>query len=248
MSEAPPIVLCIPGGWESRTALAQALAGAGDTVGLSGDMLNNGVAAARLEYMGHDPDLRELFARAGRLFSETDLAAIATHRSVIYLIGEGGALPAARNMMALAGAVLQAGGLAVKVETSGVAHRAQDWLEHAARRETHIGALLIAYVALIGGCEEVYSCGMHMLGLPDAVVSGGLPPQQAGQWLKDFLLYVLHEQPALHTGQMFGVAGEPDHFTLSHEPCRRFAPDDLFFNPFGVWRLTPHAAKRSPDA
>ncbi|MCS7061416.1 MAG: DUF4261 domain-containing protein [Anaerolineae bacterium] len=244
MSKSVRIVLCIPGPWDSRAALAQQI---GEQRGTSydGAALRISDYSARAELVEHDAELRDSFARSSRLLSADDLEAIARHRSAVYLIGEGGSVDAARSMMGLAEALLWAGGLAVKVETSGLAHRAKDWLQHAARRETHIGALLIAYVALVAGKTEVYSCGMHNLGFPDAVLSGALAPQHAAQLLKDFLLHVLHERPALRDGQIFSVVGEAERFVLSHEPCRLFASDDLFFNPFGMWRLTLLVPDRS---
>ena len=221
----------------------QSVAASGDGMILAGDRLfdPSSALAVRVEVVEHDPDLRDAFAHAGRLFGSRDLDAIAAHRHVVYLAGEGGSVEAGREMMAFADALIHAGGLAVKVETSGVAHRADDWLHQSARRDTHAGALFIAYVALVAGRESVYSCGMHNLGLPDAVLSAGLPTQQAGQLLKDFLMYLLHEQPALADHHTFSVTGDAARFALAHEPCRTFAPDDLYYNPFGMWRLTPLA-------
>jgi len=236
---APRIVLRIPGPWESREALAQAIAASNTDTALSGGILRRHDRSARAEFVEHEPDLRDAFAQTGRLFSETDLAAIAAHRSAVYLIGAGGSLQAGREMMDFADALLRAGGLAVKVETSGVAHRALDWLAQSARKETHTGALFIAYVAMVASRGAVYSCGMHNLGFPDAILSADLPPQRAGQLLKDFLMYLLHEQPALTDEHTFAVSGDETRFRLAREPRPLFAADDLFHNPYGWWRLTP---------
>ncbi len=238
-STSARIVLRIPGPWESHEALAQAIEAHNSDAALSGNALRCRNQTARAELVEHDPDLRDAFAQTGRLFSETDLAAIAAHRGAVYLIGAGGSLEAAREMMEFADALLRAGGLAVKVETAGVAHRAQDWLAQSARRETHVGALFIAYVALVASRGAVYSCGMHNLGFPDAILSGDLPPQQAGQLLKDFLMYLLHEQPVLTDEHTFAVSDEQIKFGLAREPRPLFAAGDLFHNPYGWWRLTP---------
>ncbi len=238
-SSATRIVLCIPGPWESHEALAHAIAASNHGTALSGSILRRDDRSARAEFVEQDPDLRDAFAHAGRLFSETDLAAIAAHRSAVYLIGDGGSLEAGREMMGFADALLRAGGLAVKVETSGVAHRAQDWLAQSARKETHTGALFIAYVAMVASRGAVYSCGMHNLGFPDAILSADLPSQRAGQLLKDFLMYLLHEQPVLTDEHTFAVSGDEARFRLAREPRPLFATDDLFHNPYGWWRLTP---------
>lgn len=238
-SNSARIVLRIPGPWESHEALAQAIAAQDNDMILAGNTLRRGDRSARAEIVEHDPDLRDAFAQTGRLFSESDLAAIARHRSAAWLIGEGGSLEAGREMITFADALLRAGGLAVKVETSGVAHRAQDWLTQSARKETHVGALFIAYVALVASRGAVYSCGMHSLGFPDAILSADLPPQRAGQLLKDFLMYLLHEQPVLTDEHTFAVSGDETRFRLTREAKPLFPADHLLHNLYGWWRLTP---------
>jgi hypothetical protein len=134
--------------------------------------------------------------------------------------------------------LLQAGGFAVKVETAGIAHSARDWLAQAQRRATHAGALYIAYVALVSKADMVYSCGMHNMGFADALVSTPQSAAQAANLLRGFLMGVLHEQPVLLSGQSTVGDGYSGIYQLTHEACLTYPPDDPFYNPFGVWRLT----------
>jgi hypothetical protein len=136
--------------------------------------------------------------------------------------------------MHAAATLLDAGGYGVKVETAGVAHSTGDWLEQTHRCETHPGALYIAYVALVGRTGQFYSCGMHNLGFPDAIIPAGLTAAQSGAILRGFLMQILHEQPVLVSGETVVRDG----------PCHTFSIDDPFHNPFGLWRLWPMRDQR----
>jgi hypothetical protein len=236
------IILGIPGPWASAQELESALSRAqtgytlqdGLLIGASGEHAQ----ACQLELVEHDPDLRRAFELANRLsLTPADLEQIGAHRHTAYLIGRGGALDAAREMMQAGAALLQAGGYGVKVETAGVAHSARDWLMQAERSATHVGALYIAYVALVGSRGQYYSCGMHNLGCCDAIVSG-LDAAQAGQLLRGFLMSLIHEAPLLISGQTRVSDGAGGQYRLTHEACSTFTPDEPFYNPFGLWRLT----------
>lgn len=236
------IVLGIPGPWPDHVEFANALSGGGRGFGLCDGQLTHAASGQQfgLEMMEHDPGLRLAFELANRQsLAPADLDRIATHRQTAYLFGPGGSLGAARNLMQAAAAVLDAGGYGVKVETAGVALSAQDWLEQTRRRETHVGALYIAYVALIGRQGQFYSCGMHNLGFPDAIVSAGLAAAQAGALLRGFLMQIIHEQPLLVSGETVVNDESGKQYRITHEPCHTFPPDDPFHNPFGVWRLQP---------
>jgi hypothetical protein len=235
------IVLGIPGPWESAQDLARAIATLGpDFVFRDGELVDlAGDRRFQLELVEYDAELRRAYELANRRSLNTaDLDLIDGHRHTAYLIGPGGSLAAAREMMQAATVVLAAGGFAVKVETAGVAHSARDWLTQTDRRDTHVGALYIAYVALVGNNAQLYSCGMHNLGFSDAIVAG-LAADQAGELLRGFLMSVIHEQPPLVSGQTVVNDGIGAQYRLVHEPCRTFTTDDLFYNPFGLWRLLP---------
>jgi hypothetical protein len=235
------IVLGIPGPWETAQDLTQAVAAL--DVGFAvceGELVNSATNQHfRLELVEHDPELRRTYELANRRsLSPADLALIGGHKHTAYLAGTGGSLEAARSMMQAAAVLLAAGGFAVKVETAGVAHSAHDWLAQTSRREMHVGALYIAYVALVGHGGEYYSCGMHNLGFGDAIVAG-LVAAQAGDLLRGFLMSVIHEQPILISGQSVVQDAQGTRYLLTHEPCRAFPQDDPFYNPYGVWRLLP---------
>jgi hypothetical protein len=235
------IMIGVPGPWQDATELAHAIASTNLTYRLRSGSLHNPETGEHftLELMDHDPQLRGSYETVNRRsLSSAELNQVGRHVSVAYLIAPGGSMDAARKLMHAASALLQAGGYAVKVETAGIAHSARDWLAHSARCDTHEGALYIAYVALVGGKGNYYSCGMHNLGCPDAIVTAEIGAARAGELMRDFLMSLVHDpHQSLTNGTLItDVTGA--QYQLSHEPCRAYPPDDLYFNPFGMWRLT----------
>ncbi len=193
---------------------------------------------AKLAIREHDPRLRKAFAVAGRHWvANQDLENIEAHSFVLYLLKEGGSPDHCRRAMDFANGLLRAGGLAVKVETAGVAHSPADWRKMSERKT--VPDLIRAFVVVAMGEETTYSCGMHNFGLRDAVVASKLSPDEAARLVNRFIVYVLAEQPRLGPGETFSVAMDAPHYRLSAEPCTKFAANDAFHNPYGMWRLTP---------
>jgi len=191
-----------------------------------------------LEVYEHDPNLKNAFAIAGQgRLSDEELEAIGSHTFTLYLTTEGGSVEAAKKLLHAGNALLKAGGLAVKVESAGTAHRADQWDEYCAH--DHFGNLLQAYVSYIGSKGVYYSCGMHNLGHPDAVVEAKIPPNDAARLLHTFVGYLLVENPKLKDGETFSTDADSPRYRLFHEPCRMYKAGDLFHNPFGVWRMIP---------
>ena len=240
MAESPKIIVGVPGTWPSRTALVQSIAGESGGYLFAGRILMNTETKHfwEMEVYEQDPNLARAFALAGRgSVTEADLRAVAAHTCTCYLIGEGGSAEAAQGMMDAACSLLRAGGVAVKVESAGKALSGRDWTALAARREPR--ALYDAFVTLIGGGGEGYSCGMHNLGLPDASVQASLSDEAGAYLLQTFLLYTLLEKPDLRSGHSFSFNPDSPNYRLRLEPCGMYEKDDPFFNPYGVWRLEP---------
>lgn len=240
METAVQIVLGVPGPWPTRSDIVKEIAGHSGGLIFVGNHLFNPATSEMFEVDVYQPDpqLRRAFALAGsRSLSEDDLNSIVSHAHALYVIGRGGSAEAARSMMEVACGLLKAGGMAVKVESAGVAHSAKDWL--ALTQDNRLVALYRAYVTLIGGNGVYYSCGMHCLGLRDAIVSGDMSSDEAARLLQGFLLYTLVEQPELHSGETFSLDAQSPHFRLTEEVSDIYQPGDLFYNPFGMWRLWP---------
>jgi Domain of unknown function (DUF4261) len=139
--------------------------------------------------------------------------------------------------MHAARALLKCGGIAVKIESTGVAHSAARWIE-LADDELPL-AVLNALVTYVGGNGEFYSCGMHNIGHRDAVVTADIAPDSAANLLYQFLLYIAFEDPTIHDNETFSVDENAPRYRVRRSPCTMFPADDLFHNPYGVWQLLP---------
>jgi hypothetical protein len=189
-------------------------------------------------------------------FEAKDLADIAEHTKVLYVLSknftaqEGPSVAA--SFLRLLGELLEAGAVAAKCESSGIAHGRARWLELAreAKGDRSWSALLRAYVQLpIQDGDDYYSCGLHLLGKPDLIVSNSLLRQayksrkEMGGMTVDlfgvFALYLLAEcsEGQFFSGHTFSISSEAPRFRIVWEACRGYDEDDFFFNEFGRWRF-----------
>ncbi len=100
--------------------------------------------------------------------TDEELATVAGYRVNIFLSGPGGSLAKARAMMQAGAAIVRAGGAGVFIDNSALAHGGHDWL--AMTEDGSPDALSFAFVAIIGGQADVWTTGMHVLGLPDVLM------------------------------------------------------------------------------
>ena len=97
-----------------------------------------------------------------------ELATVDGYTVNVFLSGAGGSMQAARTMMQAGAAVVQAGGAGVFIDNCGLAHGAGQWL--AMTEDGGPDALSFAFVAIIRGKADVWTMGMHVLGLRDLVM------------------------------------------------------------------------------
>jgi hypothetical protein len=176
-----------------------------------------------------------------------DLAAIAAHTEVLYLLSDNftaqEAADVSSSFLRLGGRLLEAGAVAMKCESSGIAHSRARWREHASASSSALWpALLRAYVQMpILGNDDYKSCGLHLLGQPDLIVSRSLlfEADRVVDLFLTFALYLLSECPAgrFASGHTFRADADSPRYRVMWEECAGYAEDDLFFNPFGRWRF-----------
>jgi len=238
----PSIVLAVPGLWKARTdAIAASMDHGLLWSGEAGLMLD----AARGEHLSFElypPDPRMALAfkiGSGGLLPKATLDQLARHTMTLYLVAEEPAsVEVAFRAMRFAKALLDAGGLAVKAECSGVAHSAEAWRRLCELRLPELACYHGLTIRVREPKEHVtYSSGMHQLGLPDAVVPGDAPAQSA--LLDLFAKYQLIEKPRLADGHTFSEAEDAPRYRLRFGEDTRFEKGDLFHNPFGRWRFEP---------
>ena len=235
-SPSVEVVLCIPGVWADTSELIENLAKAGCGYIFAGRVLLNMETqeSCELQFEGTDERMMRAFEAAGAHWKDTpEMDVIDSHKSVVYLIGNGGSVAAAHSVMDAANALLKAGGLGVKVESSGIAHPPQDWAEQC--QYNYLFKSHASYVVYVVD-DDVYSCGMHNFGLPDAIVNSNDSTDPA-ELLRAFTHYVLTESPQIKSGQTFSVDSDAPVYSILESHGIDYGPDSLFNNPFGTWRL-----------
>ena len=185
----------------------------------------------------HDP----LLAGSMRLGSRGRIAGevldrIARHRHTVYIRGEGGSTQAAREMTDVATALLRAGGIAVKVESSGSAVARDEWYKYA--DAAHPAGLYWAYVALVRSHERGhYSCGLHTFGLRDAITDMIYEPEPLAALVHNFLGLTFATRPPINDGDEFSDDESGVVYQVKTEKCETFPPTHMQHNPYGLWRI-----------
>jgi len=240
------IVLCIPGPWNSSRELIEALVAADTGYLYAGAVMmhiETGFACqAFLE--AHDPAMEQAFGAAGQHWAgSAAMSRIAGHRGVVYLVARGdGSQEVCRQLMLAADALLAAGGLAVKVESAGIAHDPHTWCELC--DDDSAAALHQAFVVYVRAAGEVYTCGMHNLGLRDAIVARA-PDVDGAELLRVFTGYLVLEAPLIAAGQTFSVHAGAPVYRIHEDAGVDYGDASLFANPYGSWRLAPGACRAS---
>jgi len=236
------LIIGCPGQWKDQDDIIRSIALANTSNDApeylaAGNIFFNAKTKQTLEFeiYDHDPRMAEAFEIAGQgRLSPEELAAIDAHSHTTYLVHNEPSPDAARQMLQAAAFLLKAGGLAVKVETSGVAHSADRWRYYAST-----GSILSVYdalVVLVGGGEFNYTCGMHAFGLPDVSLTTDVPIDEAPQILNGFNQWQLIDRPKVTDGATFSMASDEPNFRMSR--CEYgYDEDDLTNNPFGRWHL-----------
>lgn len=161
------IALRVPGMWSHPSELIQRLP-AGCRLTAEALVLPD---ATQVEFgaMAADNQFAPIFRSSCRQPATADeLATVDGYRVNVLLSGPGGSMPAARKMMQAGAAVVRAGGAGVFIDNSALAHGGGHWLEMA--EDGGPDALSFAFVAVVRGRADVWTMGMHVLGLRDVVM------------------------------------------------------------------------------
>ncbi len=232
----PRIELRVPGPWKSAADLLAALAKHSPKYRIEGEDQFVRISTGRKFTLGvtdHDDEIADVFAGTGRL-SKAQLAEIASHEVKVHLIGPGGSIETARAMMHAATALIRSGGFGVLVDSSAACHSREDWL--ALAKDKKPGGLYWAYVTTCGDDEQIWSCGMHCIGLRDAEMETPEDREWGGFFINNFLGYVYQSGNPVLDGEALGDE-EAAMYRVRIIPCTRFAPETPFYNPYGIMRL-----------
>ncbi len=244
----PKIVMCLPGDSDFPSRSLPILDGTGVTH----------------EFAAHDERMVQAFRASANLvhpsLDEGDFARIAVHETVLYILSRNFSAedgPAVSGeMLRLGSRLLKSGALGLKCESAGITHAPSRWIKLAdLAASAHsafeaMEALFLAYVQMpIGNGDDVYTCGMHLLGQPDLVVAETLLKEatDAGDahafkvvdLFQALAMYLLAECPEgeFVSGQTFATDSRSRRFRIVWEECTGYGEDDFYFNPFGRWRF-----------
>lgn len=230
----PSFFLLVPGPWSTPEELIDVLAGAGlEATNLrEQDPVAGGIGVDVVE----DASLGRAFSYGlGGPLPQAVVAAAAACRQAA-LLQVAMRFDEHPERLARIGRTLRgAGGVAVRVESSGAATPWDSWLAQL-ESGTKEGLYASAAVTVYDDEDVFFTCGMHAFGLPDAQISERDAPT-AIEWLETLCLFQLSERPVLASGHAFRPHAETARRKLERWPDHRHHPDDGRHNPFGLWRV-----------
>lgn len=237
----PKTILCIPGNWKDRNEIVTSIANSNLNEYIFAGMvlLNmNTNKGYELQIEEYDKNIKDSFRIAGTVnrVGEKFIEQIGNHKFVVYLISETGNLVASKEIAEAAMAILNAGGIGVKVETTGKAFTKEQWSKLTTDFEESNLYEMFVLDSISDANGTVYTCGMHNLGYKDAIVSGE-KFQDAVELLSIFGYYQIMDKPKIKVGQTFGVSIDAPVFEILEEKNQPNKGDELFENSFGMWRL-----------
>ncbi len=235
-------ILCIPGHWKDDQEVKQAIVQAtgGEYIAAGGVLMNaTNKRHFTFEVCQQDERMKTSFAVAGRVTGVTEdfLEEIAKHNSVVYISVPTGSLQEAAHIAFAAEALLKAGGIGVKIETSGKAFDKEAWFGLTSNFQEHYAYEMFVIDSLVEEDGTVFSCGMQNLGLKDTIVSD-LPFQEAADLIRIFSYFQIVDKPVIHSSQTFTPTIDSPIFRITEEDNPPYKDEEQLGNPFGVWRLT----------
>lgn len=190
-----------------------------------------------LEFCPADSQVAEAFEIAGQGKIPSDvLARLRGHTAVVYLRFPLDLPDQRKRVIDYTRLVHRLGGIAVKLESSGLAHSWERWFGLLSGTPFDV---YCAAVVLIGDSGHYYSCGMHHFRLPDCEVPRSIPVDEAADIMNRFNFWQVVERPKLASGHTFSLTETSPHFRLALSKDARHRDDDLFHNAHGIWRLDP---------
>lgn len=160
-----------------------------------------------------------------------ELAAVDHYKVNVFLSGPGGSLAAARTMLQAGAAIVRAGGAGVFIDNSTVAHGGQQWLDLA--DDGGPEALSFAFVAIVGGKLDVWTMGMHVLGLREVIMNRS----DAHEFdIVEMIRYLTQSEKPVDDGHVIADLDGP-RFRVYREDSKEFSAGSPMYNPFGRLRL-----------
>jgi hypothetical protein len=232
MNNQVTVALRIPGRWANPKELVERLP-AGCRLTPEALILPD---SAQVEFGAMQPDKQ--FARifrssCRRPATEEELATVDGYTVNVTLCGPGGSMEAARTMMRAGAAIVRAGGAGVFIDNSTVAHGGQTWLE--LTEDGSPDAVSFAFVAIVGGKTDVWTMGMHVLGLRDIVMKRA-DIEATGFDIIEVIRYLSRGDKPVGDGHVLADLKGPRFQAFTQDSAQELAGSPMH-NPFGRLKL-----------
>ena len=231
-------VICIPGYWDDLIELVPDTDGCLMVVGDKLIDLSN-QSDWTIELCSYDMMMALSFIIAGRVtyLEDSVLAEIEEHTSVIYISGITGDFDKAKKLAQTVRTLANKKGIAIKVESTGKAFSKEKWNECLSDGDDAAIYELFVLDSLLAPDNSVYSCGMHNLGLKDVIISGK-DFEEGHRIIRTFNYYQVIDKPEIKVNQTFQTDVLSPRYLIIEEQHQINEGQELFENPFGMWRLT----------
>jgi hypothetical protein len=230
------IDLRIPGNWKSARELVERFP-ADFRLTPEAMVLPDG-AKVELGFLDADGQFPAIFRTSCRRPpTDDELAVVDGYTVNVTLSGPGGSLEAARRMMRAAAAVIEAGGAGVFIDNSLLAHGGYDW--RAMTDDPGTDAVSFAYIAIVRSETEIYTMGMHALGLRDLTMKPSDTNDDSE--IVEMIRYLARGDKPIDDGHVIADLDGPRFQVFSQSPDdqlkNRMRRDSPMFNPLGRLKL-----------
>lgn len=187
-----------------------------------------------LDLMDADDQFPEIFRSSCRQPPEAEELAVVERYTVnVVLSGSGGSASAALAMMRAGAAIVQAGGAGVFIDNCGLSHGGSLWTEMS--EDGGADALSYAYVGIVRGEQDVWTVGMHALGLRDIVMRRSDLKTGEGD-VVEVIRYLCRGDKRVDEGHVVADPLGP-RFQVAATEGDEMNPDSVMHNPYGRWKL-----------
>jgi hypothetical protein len=184
--------------------------------------------------MEADDQFARIFRTSCRQPATADeLATVDNYTVNVLLMGPGGSLASARTMMQAGAAIVRAGGAGVFIDNCALAHGGQHWLEMT--EEGSPDALSFAFVGIVRGKTEVWTMGMHVLGLRDVVMKRA-DADADDRSIIEVIRYLARGEKPIDDGHVLADLNGP-RFQAFAQPSPEGPAGSPMHNPFGRLKL-----------
>jgi hypothetical protein len=224
------VAMRIPGRWSRPKELFERLP-AGCRLTDDSLVMPDG-ARINIAAMGPDDQFPRIFRSSCRQPpTDDEQAAVDGYRANVLLSGPGGSLEAARAMMRAGAAIVQAGGAGVFIDNCALAHGGQNWL--AMTEDGSPDALSFAFAAIVTSQVDVWTMGMHVLGLRDVIMKRA----NADEFdIIEVIRYLAQSEKPVDDGHMIADLSGPRFQAFAEDSEERLAGSPMY-NPFGRLKL-----------